>query len=86
MARTARIKLDPFLMAIIAAAVVESFLPATGIGAQVLSVAKSDSIKVELGKELQDMNATYSPKPGGAAALALRFIQKVDEAVNNLRR
>ena len=53
---------------------------------QVLSVAKSDSIKVELGKELQDMNATYSPKPGGAAALALRFIQKVDEAVNNLRR
>ena len=39
MARTARIKLDPFLMAIIAAAVVASFLPATGIGAQVLSVA-----------------------------------------------
>ena len=33
MARTARIKLDPFLMAIIAAAVVASFLPATGIAA-----------------------------------------------------
>ncbi len=44
MARTARIKLDPFLMAIIAAAVVASFLPATGIGAQVLSVATKVAI------------------------------------------
>ena len=44
MARTARIKLDPFLMAIIAAAVVASFLPATGIGAQVLSVATQVAI------------------------------------------
>jgi len=43
-ARTARIKLDPFLMAIIAAAVVASFLPATGIGAQVLSVATKVAI------------------------------------------
>ncbi|NLE17284.1 MAG: bile acid:sodium symporter [Propioniciclava sp.] len=40
----ARIKLDPFLMAIIAAAVVASFLPATGIGAQVLSVATKVAI------------------------------------------
>ena len=44
MARTARIKLDPFLMAIIAAAVVASFLPATGVGAQVLSVATKVAI------------------------------------------
>ena len=40
----ARIKLDPFLMAIIAAAVVASFLPATGIGAPVLSVATKVAI------------------------------------------
>ena len=53
---------------------------------QVLSVSKSESIKVELGRELQGMTAAYSPKPGGVAALALRFIQKVDEAVNSLRR
>ena len=54
---------------------------------QVLSVTKSDSIKVELGKELQDMReANYSPKPGGLAALAIQFIQRVDDAVNSLRR
>lgn len=39
-----RIKLDPFLMAIIAAAVVASFLPASGVGAQVLSVATKVAI------------------------------------------
>lgn len=37
MAATARVKLDGFMMAIIAAAVVASFLPATGTGAVVLS-------------------------------------------------
>ena len=44
MAATARVKLDPFLMAIIAAAVVASFLPATGVGAQVLSWATKVAI------------------------------------------
>ena len=54
---------------------------------QVLSISKSDSIKVELGKELQQMQrSTYTPTPGGLAALAIRFIQKVDDAVNSLRR
>lgn len=53
---------------------------------QILSVAKSESIKVELGRELQELRATYSPKPRGLAALAVAFIQKVDEAVNNLRK
>lgn len=37
MARVARVKLDGFMMAIIAAAVVASFLPATGAGAVALS-------------------------------------------------
>lgn len=53
---------------------------------QILSVSKSDSIKVELGKELQEMKTSYSPSPGGLAAFALRFIQKADDAVNSLRR
>ncbi len=54
---------------------------------QVLSVSKSDSIKVVLGKELQLMKkSTYEPGQGGLAALALRFIQKADETVNKLRR
>ncbi len=54
---------------------------------QVLSIAKSESIKVELGKELHQMgSSTYAPRPGGLAAFAIRFIQKVDDAVNSLRR
>ncbi|MDA8132614.1 MAG: chloride channel protein [Elusimicrobia bacterium] len=53
---------------------------------QVLSMMKSESVKGELGKELQQMRSTYSPRPGGLAALAIRFIQKVDDAVNSLRR
>ena len=44
MAATARVKLDPFLMAIIAAAVVASCLPPTGVGAQVLSWATKVAI------------------------------------------
>ena len=44
MAATARVKLDPFLMAIIAAAVVASFQPPTGVGAQVLSWATKVAI------------------------------------------
>lgn len=53
---------------------------------QVLSMNKSESIKAELGKELQEMRETYTPQPGGIAALAIKFIQKVDDTVNNLRR
>lgn len=44
MAATARVKLDGFMMAIIAAAVVASFLPATGVGAVVLSWATKVAI------------------------------------------
>ncbi len=44
MAPTARIKLDGFLIAIIAAAVVASFLPAGGVGADILSVATKIAI------------------------------------------
>ena len=44
MAVTSRIRFDPFLTAIIAAAVVASFLPATGAGAAVLSVATKVAI------------------------------------------
>ncbi|MDO5533097.1 MAG: bile acid:sodium symporter family protein [Propionibacteriaceae bacterium] len=44
MARTARIKLDPFLIAIMVAALVASVLPATGLGAEVLSVATKVAI------------------------------------------
>jgi len=43
-ARTARIKFDGFLMAIIAAAVVASFLPATGVGAEIVSWATKIAI------------------------------------------
>ncbi len=43
-------------------------------------------VLVELGKELQEMKSTYSPSPGCMAAFAVRFIQKVDDAVNSLRR
>ena len=53
---------------------------------QVLSVVKSESIKVELGRELQELRSSYSPEQGGLAALAVRFIQRVDDAVNRLRR
>jgi len=53
---------------------------------QVLSVVKSESITVELGKELQEMRSTHSPEQGGLAAFAVRFIQRVDDAVNRLRR
>ena len=44
MATAARVKLDPFLLAIIAAAVVASFLPAAGVGIEVLSVATKVAI------------------------------------------
>ncbi|HNW45333.1 MAG TPA: chloride channel protein [Elusimicrobiales bacterium] len=50
---------------------------------QVLSIRKTDSIQVEIGKELEDIKTSgYSPKPKSAAALALRVIQKVDDLVN----
>jgi len=50
---------------------------------QVLSIRKTDSIQVEIGKELEEIKTSgYSPKPKSAAALALRVIQKVDDLVN----
>jgi H+/Cl- antiporter ClcA len=53
---------------------------------QVLSMRKSDSIDVELGRELgQTSAAGYTPR-SGLAAYALRVIQKVDDAVTGLRR
>lgn len=44
MALSSRIRIDPFLTAIVIAAVVASFLPATGVGAQALSVATKVAI------------------------------------------
>jgi H+/Cl- antiporter ClcA len=53
---------------------------------QVLSMRKSDSIDVELGRELgRTEAASYTPR-SGLAAYALRVIQKVDDAVTGLRR
>ncbi len=54
---------------------------------QVLSIRKTDSIQVELGKELDHMkDATYATQSRSAAGLALRVIQKVDDLVNKKRR
>lgn len=44
MARTLRIRFDGFLVAIIVAAVVATFLPATGVGADIVSVATKIAI------------------------------------------
>ncbi|MDN5572292.1 MAG: bile acid:sodium symporter, partial [Propionibacteriaceae bacterium] len=44
MAPRAKIRLDPFLLAIVAAAVVASFLPATGVGETILDWATKVAI------------------------------------------
>ena len=53
---------------------------------QVLSVLKTDSIQVELGKELSDLKgATYKTGPKSLALMMVGFIQKVDNLVDRLR-
>lgn len=48
---------------------------------QVLSIRKSESIQVELGKELEDLETSYRPRRRGLIIRLLRLLKKVEELV-----
>ncbi len=54
---------------------------------QVLSMLKTNSIQVELGKDLEGMkDATYRVQPKSMASFIVRFIQMADDFVNRRRK
>lgn len=53
---------------------------------QVLSIKKSPSLQVELGKELDDLETTYLPRRKGWARRVFRFLKHVEDRVDEIRR
>ncbi len=52
---------------------------------QVLSISKSPSLKVELGKELDEIHASYVPRNKSLVSLLLHFIYAVERLVGKIR-
>jgi len=52
---------------------------------QVLSISKSPSLKVELGKELEDIETSYIPRNKSLVTLILQFIGKVEVLVSKIQ-
>ena len=48
---------------------------------QVLSIRKSESIQVELGKELEDIETSYRPRRRGLIIRVLRLLKKIEDLV-----
>ncbi|MEO0136854.1 MAG: chloride channel protein [candidate division WOR-3 bacterium] len=53
---------------------------------QVLSISKSPSLQVELGKEIEDIQTTLNFREKGFIARALRLIKKIEETVDRIQR
>jgi H+/Cl- antiporter ClcA len=52
---------------------------------QVLSISKSPSLKVELGKELENIQSSYIPRKKSLAGLILHFIGTVERLVRKIQ-
>jgi H+/Cl- antiporter ClcA len=52
---------------------------------QVLSISKSPSLQVELGRELEAVQTTYLPKNAGLISRVLRFIKRIEDIVNKIQ-
>src|ERR1035438_7924967 len=52
---------------------------------QVLSISKSPSLQVELGKELEAVQTTYLAKDSGVISRFLRSIKKIEDLVNKIQ-
>ena len=52
---------------------------------QVLSISKSPSLLVELGKELEAVQTTYLPKDAAVINGLLRFIKRIEGLVNKIQ-
>lgn len=53
---------------------------------QILSVSKSPSLRVELGREIEDIQSTLNLREKGFIARVLRLIKKVEETVDKIQR
>jgi len=53
---------------------------------QVLSISKSPSLQVELGKEIEDIQTTLNLREKGFIARVLRLIKKIEETVDRIQR
>ena len=52
---------------------------------QVLSISKSPSLQVELGKELESVQTTYLAKDAGVISRVLKFIKRTEDLVNKIQ-
>ena len=52
---------------------------------QVLSISKSPSLQVELGKELEEVEATYRPRPSSLISRVLTIINRIENLVRKYR-
>lgn len=52
---------------------------------QVLSISKSPSLQVDLGKELDEVRTTVHPRKGGAIARTLALVGRIEEIVRRRR-
>jgi len=52
---------------------------------QVLSISKSPSLQVELGKELEEIQSTYLPRKKSLAGLLLHLIDNVEKLVYRIQ-
>ncbi len=53
---------------------------------QVLSIAKSPSLHVELGREMEEIQTTLSLRPKGFITRVLRLVAKIEETVDKIQR
>jgi hypothetical protein len=52
---------------------------------QVLSISKSPSLKVEIGKELEEINVSYQPRKKSLASILLHFIDAIEKLVRKIQ-
>jgi H+/Cl- antiporter ClcA len=52
---------------------------------QVLSISKSPSLKVELGKELENIQSSYLPRKKSLASLIINFIDRIERLVRRIQ-
>ena len=52
---------------------------------QVLSISKSPSLKVELGKELENIQSSYLPREKSLVGAILHFIDRVERLVGKIQ-
>ena len=52
---------------------------------QVLSISKSPSLQVELGRELESVQTTYLPKNAGLISRVLKFVKRIEDLVNKIQ-